>query len=77
MLQRCMDLVLEFVAVDGASASSCLGRVAALNHEVWDDSVKDDIVVVTPLNQGTKVSAGLGSVLCVKLDSDGPLIDGL
>ena len=46
MFQAGVDLVCELFAVDGATTSTGSGRIACLKHEVGDDAVKDDVVVV-------------------------------
>lgn len=46
MFQVGVDFVCEFFAVDGATASTGSGRIACLKHEVGDDAVEDDVVVV-------------------------------
>ena len=59
MLQPGVDLVVEFVAVDGGAAAAGAGRVAGLQHEVGNDAVEDDVVVVAALGEGGEVGAGL------------------
>lgn len=49
MLERGVDLICELFAVDAGSAASGACWVARLNHEVWDDAVEDDVVVVPSL----------------------------
>lgn len=46
MFQAVVDFVCELFTVDGATASTGSGRIACLKHEVGDDAVEDDIVVV-------------------------------
>ena len=59
MFQSWIDLVFEFFAVDGSAAAAGAGRVAGLEHEVWDYAVEDDVVVVAALGEGGEVGAGL------------------
>ena len=59
MLQSRIYLVFEFFAVDGSAAAAGAGRVAGLEHEVWDYAVEDDVVVVATLGEGGEVGAGL------------------
>ena len=59
MFQARMYLVRELVAKDGAATAAGAGGVAGLEHEVWDDAVEDDIVVVAALGEGGEVLAGL------------------
>jgi hypothetical protein len=55
-----MDFVFEFLAVDGAASSTGAGGITGLDHEVRDDAVEDDIVVVSALREGREVLACLG-----------------
>jgi len=66
-LQTRMNLILKLVAVDAAAAPARARRVAALDHEVLDDAVEDDAVVVAAAGERLKVLACLGRVLVVKL----------
>ena len=59
MLQSRIDLIFELFAVDGSAAAAGTGRVAGLEHEVWDYAVEDDVVVVAALGEGGEVVAGL------------------
>lgn len=52
VFQFASNLVLEFLAVNGAAASAGAGGIAGLDHEVGDNAVEDDIVVVTALSEG-------------------------
>ena len=62
VLQTRVDLVVEFVAVDGIAAAAGTGWVARLQHEVGDYAVEEDGVVVATLSEGDEVFAGLGRV---------------
>lgn len=55
MLEIRINLVLEFLAVDGASSSASAGRIAGLYHEVGDNAVEDDIVIVASLRKRREV----------------------
>lgn len=55
MLEVGINLVLEFLAVDRASSSASAGRIASLYHEVGDNAVEDDIVVVASLRKRREV----------------------
>lgn len=68
-----MDLVGKLFAVDAGSSSSRACRVARLDHEVGNDAVENDVVVVTSLGEGREILAGLGRVVIVELDGDGAL----
>ena len=46
MFQVGVDFICKLFAVDGATASTGSGRIACLEHEVGDDAVEDDVVVV-------------------------------
>lgn len=54
-----MNLIFEFLAVDGTAAATCARGIAGLQHKVWDYAVKDDVVVVASLGQLSEVLAGL------------------
>lgn len=59
-----MELIGEFVA---RSAAACSGWVAALDHEIGDDAVECDFVVITTLRQIEEIGAGewsFGGVKC-------------
>jgi hypothetical protein len=56
-----VDFVLEFLAVDRASSTAGAGGIAGLDHEVRDNAVEDDVVVVASLREGREVLACLGS----------------
>lgn len=46
MFQVGVYFVCELFAVDGATASTGSGRITSLEHEVGDDAMEDDVVVV-------------------------------
>jgi hypothetical protein len=73
VLQGSINLVLEFVAIYRAAASTCPGGITRLNHEVWNYAMKDDVVVVPSLGEIGKVLAGFRSAVIVKLDNNGAL----
>lgn len=60
MFQLSVDLVLKLLAVDGASPPAGAGGIAGLDHEVGNDAMDNDIVVVASLGKGRKVLACLG-----------------
>lgn len=62
MLQSRMYLVLKFLSIDRAAASSSAGRVAGLKHEIRDYAMEDDFVVVAPLGEGRKVLTSLSQL---------------
>jgi len=76
VLQRGRDLVLELGAVDGGSATAGASGVTALDHEVGDDAVEDEVVEVVALREGGEVLAGFGSVVIVEFDGDETLCPG-
>lgn len=45
-LESTMDFILEWLSVDAFSALTGTGRITTLDNEAWNDSVKDDSVVV-------------------------------
>ena len=49
---------------------TCSSWITSLDHEVTDDSVELDAVVVAPPRQLSKVSAGVGRMLPVELYED-------
>lgn len=59
MFQVVANLVFKLLAVDRAAAAAGAGRVAGLDHEIRDDAVEYDIVVVSSLRESRKVLAGL------------------
>ena len=54
-----MDLVGEFLAEDGAAAAAGASGVAGLYHEVGDDAVDEDVVVVASGGESGEILAGL------------------
>lgn len=73
VLERGVDLVLELLAVDGAAAAAGAGGVAGLEHEVGNDAVEEERVVVAAFGEGLEVLAGFWGVFGVELDGDGAL----
>ena len=65
-----MDLVVKFLAVNRASASTCACRIAGLDHEGGDYAVEDDVVVVPALGECREVGACAWGVCSVKFDCD-------
>ena len=62
MLETRVDLVLEFFAIDACAAAAGAGGVAGLDHEVRDDAVGEDVVIVAALGESGEVLTGLGVV---------------
>ena len=50
MFQRGMDLIFEFIAVNTCPSAPCACWVARLDHEVGDDAMEYDAVVVVSLH---------------------------
>ena len=73
VLQGRTDLVGELFSIDARAASTGTRGITTLDHEVWDNAVEDDIIVVAALGEGRKVLAGLGGMVVVELDRDGTL----
>src|SRR5690606_35565422 len=69
-LQLRRALVLERLAPDRLPAAAGAGRVAALDHEVRDDAVEDDAVVVAVFDVGDEILASERSDLRVELELD-------
>lgn len=67
VFQVSANLVFEFLAVNGATASTSAGRIACLNHEVRDDTVEDDIVVVAAFGKCREVLACLRGEASVRV----------
>lgn len=59
VFQAWMYLVLEFLAIYGRPAAASSGWIAGLEHEVRDNAVKYDIVVIIALSESEEVLAGL------------------
>lgn len=62
MFQVIADLVFEFLAVDGASSATSARGITGLDHEVRNDAMEDDVVIVASLRKSHKVFAGLGGL---------------
>lgn len=73
VLQTRVDLVFEFLPVDGGAAATSAGGVAALDHEVGDDAMEGRGVVVGSTDEGGEVGAGFGGVSRVQFEGDGAL----
>jgi hypothetical protein len=50
-----VELILERAAPHGLATTAVAPRVAALDHELLDDAVEDEVVVVPSLGEGNKV----------------------
>lgn len=59
VLQPWIYLVLKLFAVDRGTTATCASGIAGLQHEVWNYTVKDDVVVVAALGECGEVVAGL------------------
>ena len=55
MFQFGMKFVLKFPTPNGFAASSITLRISGLNHEIFNDTVEDDIVVITISTMGKEV----------------------
>ena len=67
MLQARIYLIFELFTIDGCATTSRTGGIASLQHEVRDDAVEDDVVVVPALGQSGEVVTGLENSLSVDL----------
>lgn len=56
--------------VDAAATAPSTSRVTTLDHEVIDDTMKDQVVVIAGLGQLPEVLAGLRSVIPVELKGE-------
>jgi len=67
-------LVSELFAVDGFTTGAVLpGEVAALAHEIWDDSVEGGAGVAEAFfagAEGSEVFAGFGDYVGVEVEGD-------
>ena len=54
-----MDLIVEFVTVNRTASPASPRWIAGLEHEIWNDSMKDDIAVVVALSEGHEILARL------------------
>ena len=62
MLKVLLYFILEFLAVDGTASPASAGRIARLYHEVGDNAVENDVVIVAPLRKGCEIFACLEEV---------------
>jgi hypothetical protein len=65
-----VDFVFEFLAVDRAASAAGAGRITSLDHEVRDNAVEDDVVIVASLREGCEVLACLGRMSVVELNGE-------
>jgi hypothetical protein len=65
-----VELILERFLPDGLAAPTSTLWVTTLVHEVADDAIEDDAVVLARLHEPSKVLAGLGRLPGVELDGD-------
>jgi hypothetical protein len=72
-LQITGAFVFKVFAPDGLTSAACAGRVAALNHKLLNDTVKDDTVVVAILAVRSEILASFGSDLGEEIECDGAL----
>lgn len=59
VFERRMDFIFEFLAEDGTATPASARWVAGLDHEIWDYTMEDYIVVVASLRQGCEILTGL------------------
>jgi len=59
VLETSRDLVFELWPVDRFTTTTSACRVAALDHEIWYDSVEDGVIVVTSACEAREVVASL------------------
>ena len=68
MFQFWVNLVFEFVTVNRGAATAGAGRIARLNHKVWNYAMEDYAVVVAALGKCCEVLAGFRRVVVVEFD---------
>lgn len=66
MLERRVDLIFEFLAVDGCAAASGARGVARLKHEVGDYAVEENVVVVAAAGELSEVFACLSAIRLIR-----------
>ena len=72
MLQSARDLVGKLAAgIDGLSAAACPGWIAALHHEVVDDSMEYGVVIVAASAELEKILHRPWRMTRVELDREG------
>lgn len=59
MLERRVEFVFKLAAEDGATTTTGTSRIATLDHEVGDDAVEYNVVVLARISEAGKVLAGL------------------
>ena len=59
MFQPRIYLIFELFTINRSTTTPSAGRIASLQHEVWNDAVEDDVVVVAALGEGGEVVACL------------------
>ena len=69
-MQLLAALILELSAVDALTARTGAGGVTALDHEILDDAVEDEAIIIALFGQGYEVLDGFGGNLRVKLDGN-------
>lgn len=67
------NFVFELARVDGFSAPSRAGGIAALNHKVPNDAVKYGVVVVPSVGERGNIVAGPRCVLVIQFHAKGSL----
>lgn len=69
-----MELVGEGAAgVDGITAMTGTGGVAALENETWDESVEDGTIVVVVIGELEEVADGEGAFFTPEFELEGTL----
>jgi len=70
MFQISGNFIFKSWAINWLPPSSCSSWVSALHHEILDNAVEFDIVVIAPSWELQEIPAGLGGVLVVELHCD-------
>ena len=66
-------LILKVFAPDGLPAAACAGRIATLDHELFNDAVEDDAVVVAVFRVCAEVLASEWCDIVEQLEFDAAL----
>ena len=72
VFQTGMNFVLEFTAINGFAAAAGPRGIPALDHEIPDDAMENNAIIIPAQTELREVVAGAGSVLPIQLDFEVP-----